>query len=54
MAAHDWDVIGAMRAGWSAAFVARPGKTWAPLIDPPDVIGRDLGEVVDQILELDG
>lgn len=54
VAAHDWDVIGAMRAGWSAAFVARPGKTWAPLIDPPDVIGRDLDEVVDQILELDG
>jgi len=54
VAAHDWDVIGAIRAGWAAAFVARPGQTWAPLTDPPDVVGRDLGEIVDRILELDG
>jgi 2-haloacid dehalogenase len=54
VAAHDWDAIGAIRAGWAAAFVARPGQTWAPLTEPPDVVGRDLDEVVDRILELDG
>ena len=54
VAAHDWDVIGALRAGWSAAFVARPGQTWAPLISPPDVVGRDLDEVITRILETDG
>ena len=54
VAAHDWDVIGAMRAGWAAAFVNRPGQTWAPLTEPPDVVGRDLDEVVDRISELDG
>ncbi len=54
VAAHDWDVIGAKSAGWAAAFVARPGQTWAPLVGPPDVVGRDLDEVVDQILDIDG
>ena len=47
------DVIGAMRAGWAAAFVARPGQTWAPVVDPPDIVGRDLDEVVARIFELD-
>ena len=54
VAAHDWDVIGATRAGWAAAFVARPGQTWAPLTEPPEVVGRDLDQVVDRIIELDG
>jgi hypothetical protein len=53
VSAHDWDVIGAMSQGWSAAFVARPGQTWAPLAAAPDVAGRDLDEVVDRILGLD-
>lgn len=50
VAAHDWDVAGALRAGWSAAFVARPGKTLGPLSQQPDIVGRDLREVVDRIL----
>ncbi len=31
VAAHDWDVAGAMRAGCAAAFVARPGMVLNPL-----------------------
>jgi 2-haloacid dehalogenase len=50
VAAHDWDVAGAMRAGWAAAFVARPGMVLGPLSERPDIVGRDLREVVDQIL----
>jgi 2-haloacid dehalogenase len=50
VAAHDWDVAGALRAGWAAAFVARPGMVLGPLSERPDIVGRDLGEVVDQIL----
>ena len=51
VAAHDWDVAGAMRAGWAAAFVARPGMVLGPLGEKPDIVGQDLRDVVDQILE---
>ncbi len=50
VAAHGWDVAGALRAGCAAAFVARPGKVLDPLAEPPDVIGADLQEVADRIL----
>ena len=50
VAAHDWDVAGALRAGWAAAFVARPGMVLGPLSEQPGIVGRDLHEVVDQIL----
>ena len=51
VAAHAWDVAGAMRAGCAAAFVARPGKELDPLFEPPDVVGSDLREVAGRILE---
>jgi 2-haloacid dehalogenase len=50
VAAHDWDVAGALRAGWMAAFVARPGMVLGPLSERPDIVGSDLREVIDQIL----
>ena len=53
VAAHAWDVVGAMRAGCTAAFVARPGMVLNPLAEPPDVVGSDLREVTDQILEIE-
>ena len=51
VAAHAWDVAGAMRAGCAAAFVARPGKILDPLFEPPDVVGSDLREVAGRIFE---
>ncbi|MGH2542554.1 MAG: haloacid dehalogenase type II [Ardenticatenaceae bacterium] len=56
VAAHDWDVTGAMRAGCAAAFVARPGMVLNPLMEAPDIVGTDLAEVTERILEeeLDG
>ena len=53
VAAHAWDVAGAMRAGCAGAFVARPGKVLDPLFEPPDVVGRDLEEVVAGIIEVE-
>jgi 2-haloacid dehalogenase len=50
VAAHDWDIAGAMRSGARGAFVQRPGMVWNPLYPPPDISGLDLDEVVDQIL----
>jgi 2-haloacid dehalogenase len=53
VAAHAWDVAGAMRAGCAAAFVARPGMVLDPLVKRPDVVGNDMREVVDQILAVE-
>ena len=50
VAAHAWDVAGAMRAGCAAAFVARPGMVLDPLAEPPDVVGADLSEVAASII----
>lgn len=49
----SWDVVGAMRAGCAAAFVARPGMVLNPLAARPDMVGADLREVADQILEIE-
>jgi 2-haloacid dehalogenase len=53
VAAHAWDVAGAMRAGCAAAFVARPGMVLNPLFEHPDVVGHDLREVTDQIIGIE-
>jgi 2-haloacid dehalogenase len=53
IAAHAWDVAGAQRAGCAAAFVARPGMVFDPLVERPDVVGADLKEVADRILEIE-
>lgn len=53
VAAHAWDVAGAMRAGCAAAFVARPGQVLDPLAPEPDIVGADLREVADRILAVD-
>ncbi len=53
IAAHAWDVTGALRAGAAAAFVARPGAVLDPLAPAPDIVGADLLEVADRILEVE-
>ena len=53
VAAHAWDVAGALRAGCAAAFVARPGMVLDPLVERPDVVGNDLREVADRILDVE-
>jgi len=50
VAAHAWDVAGAMRAGCRAAFVARPGMVLDPLGPQPNIVGADLNTVGDVIL----
>jgi 2-haloacid dehalogenase len=51
IAAHAWDIAGALHAGCAAAFVARPGMVLDPLFERPDVLGTDLREVAARILE---
>jgi 2-haloacid dehalogenase len=50
VAAHAWDIAGALRAGAAAAFVARPGLVLDPLAPEPDVIGSDLADVAERII----
>ncbi len=50
VAAHAWDVAGALNAGCKAAFVARPGMVLDPIHEPPDIEGRDLREVASKII----
>ena len=50
VAAHAWDVAGALRAGCQAAFVARPGKVLDPLVEPPELLVADLDELADRLL----
>ena len=50
IAAHGWDIQGALAAGCRAGFVARPGAALYPHGPTPDVVGRDLAEVADSLL----
>ncbi len=51
VAAHGWDVFGAMRAGCRAAFVSRPGQALFPLGPEPDYSAQDLLALVSQIVK---
>lgn len=53
IAAHAWDVGGALRAGCAAAFIGRPGKAAFPLFPKPDVVGNDLREVAEAIVRVE-
>ncbi len=54
VAAHAWDVSGALAAGCAAAFVSRPGRVPSPLGDQPDINGTDLLEVAERIAAGEG
>ncbi len=53
VAAHSWDISGALAAGARAAFVARPGMVLSPLGAQPDIVGPDLTAVVERIVQHD-
>jgi 2-haloacid dehalogenase len=53
VAAHSWDVSGALAAGCQAAFVARPGMVLSRIGRRPDIVGADIADVVEQILAAD-
>lgn len=54
IAAHGWDISGALAAGCAAAFIARPGAYLIPGMPEPDVIGQDLTSVAARIIQLEG
>lgn len=51
VAAHAWDVSGALAAGCRAAFVARSGAVPSPVGAQPDIVGVDLAEIARAVRE---
>jgi 2-haloacid dehalogenase len=49
VAAHGWDIAGALAAGCRAAFVQRPGQALIPVGEQPDIVGDDLVDVAKKI-----
>lgn len=50
VAAHDWDVAGAMKVGAQGAYVLRPGMVRNPLFPDPSITGPDLVSVSRQLV----
>ena len=53
IAAHAWDVTGALEAGCRAAFLRRPGMVPSPIGPQPDLIADNLTELADLIIQHD-
>ncbi len=53
VAAHGWDIAGALRAGCAAAFVARPRMALDPVAERPDIVGDTLTEVAERIIAVE-
>ncbi|GHA66869.1 haloacid dehalogenase type II [Pontibacter akesuensis] len=52
VAAHGWDMAGALRAGARAAFLSRPGQTLYPLAPEPELTAPTLSELADKLVKL--
>ena len=52
VAAHGWDIAGAIWANWRGAFISRPGAQLYPLADKPEIIETDLALITEQLITL--
>lgn len=50
VAAHAWDITGALAAGCRAAFVERPEKALNPATSGPEITARDITDLAGQII----
>jgi len=50
IACHTWDTVGAVAAGWEAALIKRPGNDVLGVGPQPQVVGKDLDDVADQLI----
>ena len=51
VAAHGWDIAGALAAGMQAGFIERKGQSLYPLVTQPGFAGKDLVEVANAIIK---
>jgi len=54
VAAHGWDVAGALWAGMRAVFIQRPGQQLYPLAEAPECNVSSLGDLADYLSALPG
>ena len=51
VAAHDWDIAGAMAAGLDSVFIARPGQFYSPAFPPPTLSSPDIANAAGIIID---
>lgn len=51
VACHTWDTLGAVAAGWEAAFIKRPGNRLLAVGPQPTMVGEDLADITSQLIE---
>ncbi|MFD3001872.1 haloacid dehalogenase type II [Pontibacter toksunensis] len=52
VAAHGWDMTGALRAGARAAFISRPGQVLYPLAPTPELSAPTLSVLADTLVAM--
>jgi len=52
VAAHGWDIAGALWAGLRAAFLARPGAQLYPLAPCPEIVEPDMSKLAERLIRL--
>jgi len=50
VACHTWDTLGAVAAGWGAALIKREGNELLGVGPQPQIVGKDLEEIADQLI----
>lgn len=50
VAAHDWDIAGAARAGCATAFITRPGVSWSLPGAPPGMVATDITDLAESLV----
>ena len=50
IAAHGWDVAGALWAGWRASFISRPGQQLFPIAPKTEIAESDLRKVAEILI----
>jgi 2-haloacid dehalogenase len=52
IAAHGWDMAGALRAGARAAFISRPGQALYPLAPEPELTAPTLSDLANELVKM--
>ena len=51
VAAHDWDIAGAIASGCDGIFITRPGQTYSPALPEPTLTATDIEHAADLIID---
>ena len=51
VAAHGWDIAGALQAGMQTAFVEREGQSLYPLSPKPSFIAKDIVDIANKLID---